>query len=69
MNHIVKLQQENKELKQAIEDAIQLIVDMQAYYNSEKFHGFENDFAHVKTDVYPKISFLKMFLSGKLNSI
>jgi hypothetical protein len=68
MNHIKKLQAENLELKQTIEQAIELLIDMQTYYSSEKFCGIENDFAHVKTDVYPKISFLKMFLQGSKNN-
>tara|TARA_R110000868_G_scaffold50875_2_gene161973 strand:- start:11809 stop:12018 length:210 start_codon:yes stop_codon:yes gene_type:complete len=69
MNHIVKLQQENKALKQAIEDAIEMTIGLQQYYNSDKFKGIDNDYAHVTTDVYPKISYLKMFLAGNLNSI
>ena len=64
MNHIKKLQAENLELKQTIEQTIEMLIEMQKYYSSEKFQGFENDYAHIQTDVYPKISFLKMFLQG-----
>ena len=42
---------------------------MQKYYSSEKFQGTENDYAHIKTDVYPKLSFLKMFMQGSKNSV
>jgi hypothetical protein len=69
MNHIKKLQTENKELKNTIDLAIDLIIDMQKYYSSDKFQGTENDYAHIKTDVYPKISFLKMFLQGSKNNV
>jgi len=41
---------------------------MQKYYSSEKFQGTENDYAHIKTDVSPKIQFLKMFLQGSKNN-
>jgi hypothetical protein len=67
MNHIKRLQAENAELKQSIEQAIELLIDMQVYYSLPKFEGVENDYAHVKTDVYPKISFVKMFLAGSVN--
>lgn len=68
-NYIKKLQSENEQLKKNMEYAIELLIDMQRYYNSEKFHGVENNYAHVTTDVYPKISSLKMFLAGSLNSL
>ena len=68
MNHIKKLQSENLELNKTIETAIELLIDMQKYYSSEKFQGTQNDYAHIKTDVYPKISILKMFLQGSTNN-
>jgi hypothetical protein len=69
MNYIDKLKNENEELKKTIDQSIELLIDMQKYYSSEKFQGTENDYAHIKTDVYPKLSFLKMFMQGSKNSV
>lgn len=69
MNYIKNLQHENETLKQGFENAIQQIIEMQKYYRLEKFQGFENDFAHVSTDVAPKLDALKLSLQITLNKI
>lgn len=68
MNYIKKLEEENKQLKETMEYTVELLIEHLRYYSSEKFRNFENDFAHVSTDVYPKINCIKMILAGTLNS-
>jgi hypothetical protein len=69
MNHIKKLQAENTQLKNNIETAITELIEYQRYFNSAKFLGIENDFAHVSTDVYTKITTIKMYLQSTLNAL
>jgi len=59
MNYIKKLQAENAELKGQLSEIHERLIDYMRYYNSDKFHGTDNDFAHVTTDVYPRLSELK----------
>ena len=68
-NYIQKLKAENEELKKGIETAINELIDYQKYYALPKFAGIENDFAHVSTDVYAKITTIKMYLQNTLNTI
>lgn len=69
MNYITKLKNENEQLKKGIEEAITELIDYQRYYTLPKFEGTENDFAHVKTDVYVKITTIKMYLQHTLNAL
>ena len=69
MNHFKKLQAENTHLKNGLETAINELIQYQKYYNSAKFTNFENDFAHVSTDVYIKITTIKMYLQSTLNTL
>jgi len=69
MNHIKKLQAENTQLKNNIETAINELIEYQRYYNSAKFTSVENDIAHVSTDVYVKITTIKMYLQNTLNAL
>jgi hypothetical protein len=69
MNYIKKLEEENKQLKNSIDEAINELTEYQKYFNSSKFSGIQNDFAHVSTDVYLKISNLKNNLQSSLNTI
>jgi hypothetical protein len=69
MNHIKKLQNENILLKEGIETAINELIEYQRYYSLDKFKGIENDFAHVSTDIYHKITTIKMYLQITLNNI
>lgn len=67
MNYIKKLEAENKALRESIDYAVDVLIEYQRYYNSGKFQGKDNDYAHVSTDVYPRISQLKMYLAGSTN--
>ncbi len=69
MNYIKNLQLDNATMKQDIKNTIQQIIEMQKYYRLEKFQGFDNDFAHVSTDVAPKLDALKLSLQITLNKI
>lgn len=69
MNYIKTLQAENTFLKNSLETAINELIEYQRYYNSAKFTSVENDFAHVSTDVYLKITTIKMYLQSTLNAL
>lgn len=69
MNYIAKLKAENEQLKKGIEEAIAELIKYQRYYNLPKFEGTENDYAHIKTDVYPKFTEIKTQLQQILNAI
>lgn len=69
MNYISKLKAENEQLKKGIEEAITELIDYQKYYTLPKFEGTENDYAHIKTDVYVKITTIKMYLQHTLNAL
>lgn len=69
MNYIKQLKNENENLKNSIEQAINELIEYQRYFNSSKFSGIENDFAHVSTDIYIKITILKNNLQSSLNGL
>ena len=69
MNYIKQLKNENEKLKNSIEEAISELIEHQRYFNSSKFSGIENDFAHVSTDIYIKITNLKNNLQSSLNAL
>jgi phage anti-repressor protein len=60
-----ELKIENAKLRNDLHEAIELISQYQEYFTSEKFVG-ANDYAHVKTDILPKIMNLKMLLISNL---
>ena len=69
MNYIKTLKTENEYLKTSLESAINELTEYQRYYNLPKFSGFNNDFAHVKTDIYIKITTIKTQLQNTLNAL
>lgn len=68
-NYIKQLQNENIHLKAAMEKAINDVIELQAYYGSTKFTGVENDYAHVSTDIQPRLSNLKKELTTSINVV
>jgi phage anti-repressor protein len=60
-----QLKIENAKLRNDLHETIELLNQYQEYFMSEKFAG-ANDFAHVKTDVMPKIMELKIKLISNL---
>lgn len=60
--YINRLQDENAALREQLEAARRAVIDMQSYLQSSKFHGPENDYVHVSTDINPKLSELRNML-------
>ena len=59
MNYIKSLEQERWLLTEQITTARKLIVELEAYLLSDKFHGPNNDHVHVRTDILPKLAAIK----------
>ena len=55
MNYIKQLQEENREMREALADLQNQINTMLIYYSSPKFLGFANDYTHITTDIFPKL--------------
>ena len=56
MNHIARLQAERLEALEALRDARDIVSELEAYLMSSKFHGPDNDYVHVSTDLLPKLA-------------
>lgn len=69
MNYIKKLQLEIIEKQIHAKNCYKQLLEMEAYYCSDKFSGKENDYAHVSTDVLVKIHELKMELILLINDL
>ena len=54
-NHIARLIRERDEALATIRKVREALTDMQHYYTSSKFHGVDADYAHVSTDVMPRL--------------
>lgn len=63
MNFIKRLQAENQELKNQIREAQEETLEILKYLNSPKFHGAENDYVHVSTDIFKKVDTVKNMLT------
>lgn len=55
MNYIKRLEQENRELRELLARLGARVIELQVYYSAPKFQGIDNDYAHVSTDVLPKL--------------
>jgi hypothetical protein len=62
MNYISFLQDKNEAQGRAAAEAITMLSDLMAYLESGKFQGPDNDYVHVKTDIFPKIREIRMAL-------
>lgn len=62
MNYISFLQDKNEAQGRAMAEAVTLLSDLMTYLESSKFQGSENDYVHVKTDIFPKIREIRMSL-------
>lgn len=58
-NYIKRLQNENKALEARIAAILAKATDTEVYYSSAKFQGIDNDYAHVSTDVLPRLRAIK----------
>lgn len=54
-NYIKRLQDEKKDLLQTLNDIQWKLIDLEVYLTSSKFHGSDNDYVHVSTDMLPKL--------------
>lgn len=59
MNYIKKLEQENDALRATLHDIEDTVAGLLIYYRGKKFQGFDNDFAHVSTDLIPRLQELR----------
>mgnify|MGYP003662731170 CR=1 FL=1 len=59
MNHILRLQTENDDLKAQIKLIDEKITDMLRYLSSDKFHGVDNNYVHISTDIIHKVTEIK----------
>lgn len=62
MNYISFLQDKNEAQGRAAAEAITMLSDLMAYLESGKFQGPDNDYVHVKRDIFPKIREIRMAL-------
>jgi hypothetical protein len=56
MNHIARLTNELAGTIDQLTAARELVLELEAYLLSDKFHGPDNDFVHVRTDMLPKLA-------------
>jgi len=61
-NHIARLIRERDEYAAQMRDAREALVDIMHYLQGTKFHGVENDYVHVSTDMMPKLIALQFKL-------
>ena len=59
MNHIAKLTRQRANALEALRDARELVEELEAYLLSSKFHGPDNDYVHVRTDLLPKLAHVR----------
>jgi hypothetical protein len=56
MNHIARLTGERLEALEQLAAARELVLELEAYLLGPKFHGPDNDYVHVSTDLLPKLA-------------
>ncbi len=64
-NHIARLIRERDDYAAQMREAREAreaLVDIMHYLQSTKFHGVENDYVHVSTDMMPKLIALQFKL-------
>jgi hypothetical protein len=67
MNYIKQLQAEKIQRELQAKYIYKQLIEIEAYYCSDKFNGRENDYAHVSTDVLVRLHELKMELVKLIN--
>ena len=61
-NHIHRLIRERDEYAAQVKDARGTLIDIMHYLQTPKFHGPDNDYVHVRTDMMPKLIALQFKL-------
>lgn len=59
MNYIKSLELEKRLLQEQVITARRQVEVLQDYFLSDKFQGLNNDYVHVRTDVLPKLAWIK----------
>lgn len=54
-NHIARLIRERDEYAAQMREARDALIDIMHYLQSPKFHGVDNDYVYVSTDIMPKL--------------
>lgn len=62
MNYIQFLQDKTEAQGRAIAETVTQLSDLMAYLESSKFQGPDNDFVHIKTDLFPKLREIRLNL-------
>ena len=62
MNYIQFLQDKTEAQGRAIAETVTQLSDLMAYLESAKFQGPDNDFVHIKTDLFPRLREIRMGL-------
>ena len=56
MNYIKRLEGERNDLADQLSEVRNELRDVLSYLQTSKFHGVENDYVQVSTDIWPKLS-------------
>lgn len=64
MNHIARLTQERDELAALVREIRSDLTELARYYQGDKFAWPDRDFAHVRTDVLPRITAIQFKTCG-----
>ena len=62
MNYIQSLREANDEKTALICGAVEELTSIMAYLQTAKFQGPDNDFIHIKTDLFPKLREIRLNL-------
>jgi hypothetical protein len=54
-NHIARLTRERDEAQALVRQIREDLTDLLKYLGSPKFHGPENNYVHISTDIWPKL--------------
>lgn len=58
-NYIHRLTRERDETREQLAEVLGLLVELEIYLTSSKFHGADNDYVHVSTDMLPRLAKIK----------
>ena len=58
-NYIQRLKTERDAAEKDLQTVFNMLVELETYLLSYKFHGPDNDYVYVSTDILPKISLIR----------
>jgi hypothetical protein len=65
MNHIARLTTDRNDAIEQLSAARELVLELEAYLLGPKFHGPDNDYVHVRTDLLPKLAHVRSALIAR----